>query len=236
MKKMLSLLILISVYLLALAAGFIYGKTSGAAIVPDSTPLPQQSNWVVVRVDDMTVEAPQLVSVWVMLSSLSSGPQVYFKPIFSNEWTNTRSSQLAHKFAVNPNRTLSAQFIEELNRINIPRSGLVILDDKGFQEFTTWFGAPTSNRQTASIRPALWQSTSTGSESHMPLRATEAGSYQHICTVLQTQNRSHSIILRWNDLVPNHFVLLPNLDPFASLWDQLLTSSTGTNCKVISGS
>jgi hypothetical protein len=236
MKKVLSLLILISIYLLALAAGFIYGKTSGANPDPDRTPLPQQSNWVLVRVDDMTVEAPQLVSVWVMLSSLSSGPQVYFKPIFSTEWNNTRNSQLAKKFSVNPNRTLSAQFLDELNRINIPRSGLVILDNKGFQEFATWFSAPTSNRQTAKIYPALWQTSPTGSESHMLLQTSEAESYQHICTVLQTQNRSHSIILRWSDLVPNHIMLLPNLDPFASLWDQLLSPTTGANCKVIPGS
>jgi hypothetical protein len=226
MKKKLTRMFLLSIYVLAVAAGYVYAKTSGIKTDAVNTPVSQQFNWVLVRVDDMTAESPRLVSVWVMLSSLSSGPQVFFKPIYSTEINNARSSELARKFAVNSDRTLSSQFLNELNRINISRSGLVILDDKGFQEFTTWFSALYNRRQTAGISSALWQPTAAGSETQ---------SYQHICEVLQAQNQERHIDLRWKDLIPNHIELLPNLDPFASLWDQLLSSSTPANCKILSG-
>jgi hypothetical protein len=227
MKKRILLIIFTCIYAIAVAAGFLYAKVRSASAEPVSTPMPFQSNWVLVRIDDMTSETPHLVSVWVMLSSFSSAPQVFFKPIFSSESKNSPTSELARKFAVNQDRALNSQFLAELNKLNIQRSGLVILDDEGFRNFTAWFNPPASNRQISGVSPVLLHTTSFSN--------SEAQSYLRICAVLQAEKRGQPVILRWQDLPPNHFILHPNLDPFVNLWNRLLSSTTAANCTVIPG-
>jgi hypothetical protein len=224
MKKKLLLIALTGLYVFTMAAGFLFARTFGAKANSVPTTAPAQSNWVLIRVDDMAIETPHLVSVWLMLSSMTAEPQVYFKPIYSSDWTNAQNIALAQKFSVNPDRSFSARFLNELNRLDIPRSGLVILDNEGFKEFSALFDTPTSLQVNPGERLAL---------RHAVLDGSESQSYQNMCATLQSENRLTAAALRWKDLKSDHFLPHPTLTPFTNLWENLVFSEFTPHCRVL---
>lgn len=228
MKKKLALILFLSVYLLTLTGGFIYAKSTAPLVEPTPMPIPQpqQTNWILVRIDDMTSETPRLVSVWVMLTTLSPEPFVYFKPVYSIDWNNASKSALSLSFSVNDNRTLNPAFLDELTRLNIQHTGLVLMDNEGFKNFSAWFTAPTTQGY-PTTRPVTWQQVT-------PL-SPEVQSYQQICTAMQSSRPHEIITLNWQDLSTGHFILHPNVNLFASLWNRLLNANTSANCTVMLG-
>ncbi len=228
MKKKMILVMFLGVYLLTLAGGFVYAKSSSPAPQPTSSPLQPQTSWVLVHIDDLTSANPRLVSIWIMFTSFSPEPHIYFKSIFSTEWKNPQGSPIYQKFSVNSDRNLNPQFLEELNGLNIQRSGLVLLDNEGFQNFTSWFSALSpSSHQNLEINSAGLQSYSLTSE---------VQAYQQICGTLQSHNAGQTIILNWQDLSPYHFIPHPDRTDFVNLWNNLISSSFIKSCKVLPGS
>jgi hypothetical protein len=225
MKKRFSILIFTAIYLVSLSAGFLFAGMKRAAASTPPANESRQANWVLIRVNDMTLEKPQLVSVWVMFLTFSPGPHVFFKPIYSAEMANTSASQLASQFSVSIDRSLSAKFMAELDHMNIKRTGLVILDDDGFQNFTSWFQSPASSTADKSL---LIPSTG-----KTELVSPEAIAYSQVCAALRTNEILNPADLPWKTLVPGHLLPHPSLESLASVWSQVMLSSTPAHCEVI---
>ena len=226
MKKRLTALIFCAIYLVSLTAGFISAGFNRADASTPSAAESRQANWILIRVNDMTLEKPQLVSVWAMFLTFSPGPHLFFKPIYSSEWANAASSTLASKFSVAIDRTISSKFIAEIDRLNIRRTGMVILDDDGFQNFTAWFKNSNDNVKVDNS----WLIPTTG-KSHS--KSPEITAYSQVCAALEDNESLNPADLPWKKLVPNHLLPHPNLESLAELWGQVMLSSTPTHCEVI---
>lgn len=227
MKKRLTALIFCAIYLVSLTTGFVFaGVNRAAASTPSAAEL-RQANWILIRVNDMTLEKPQLVSVWAMFLTFSPGPHIFFKPIYSSDWVNAASSTLATKFSVSSiDRTLSSKFIAEIDRLNIRRTGLVILDDDGFQNFTSWFQPNNSDSKVDSS----WLIPTTG---NTVSKNSEMLAYNQVCAALEMNEQLNPADIAWNKVVPNHILPHPNLESLAELWSQVMLSSTPAHCEVI---
>jgi hypothetical protein len=224
MTKKLTVPFFVAVYLISLAAGFGFaGIRKANAITPASTPN-RQSAWIMVRVDDMTVEQPRLVSVWAMFLTFSPGPQVFFKPLYSNEASLNKYAKLEKAFSVAADRTISRDFIEELNRLVTYQSGMVLLDDIGFKSFTSWFTRPIT---TSEARPFVPQ---TGS--FQPI-GEEAKDYSQICRSLEKPIRPDLDSLPWRNMFPNHILAYPTLQGLINVWERLIISDLDAHCEVI---
>jgi hypothetical protein len=226
MKKKYSLLIFIAIYAASLIAGFGFSGFQRAEV---GTPTPdgaRQSNWVLVRVNDMSLASPQLVSIWGMFLSFTPGPQVFFKPIYTQDTTSAPALKLAGLFNVNADRTISSDFIQELDHLNIQRAGMVILDDTGFQSFTAWFNSTPAAVQTDLLVPATgW--------APILKESPEIQTYHRICTSLQAPNSARSQRLDWHAMVPNHILPQPDLKSLAGLWERILASNMPAHCEVM---
>ncbi len=224
MTKKLTLPFFVAIYLLSLTAGFGFaGIRKANAVAPALSPN-RQSIWIMVRVDDMTLEQPRLVSVWAMFLTFSSGPQVFFKPLYSNEARTNIYPDLQKVFNVSADRTVSSAFIKELDQIISNPSGMVILDDIGFKSFTSWFKPPSI---VSEMRPFVPQ---TGSGQ---IIAGETNDYKQICLSLENTLRPSLANLPWKSMFPNHILAYPGLQSLTNLWERLVLSDQNAHCEVI---
>ena len=208
-------------YLTALGIGIFSAAARPPAALPPAESEPRQFNWVIVRVDELTRENPQLVSVWGVFLSFAPGPQLYFKPIYESDISPARSN-LAKFFAVNPDRSLSEKFLSEIDHLNINRAGLVILDNEGYSKFVSWFNSPVEPTR----KPA-------GSATQPAGSSAEVRSYRQICTSLQTPDPARTRGLAWKSIFPDHLLSHPSLESLTITWERVFNSSVTPQCEVL---
>lgn len=226
MKNKLVLIIFVIVYLISLVAGFGFAEIRQAnAIAPTTTPT-KQSSWILVRLDNLTVEQPRLISVWAMFLTYSPGPQVFFKPLFSIDAKTNKYPELEKVFSVSTDRTVSYDFIQELNKLIPHQSGLLILDNTGYETFTNWFlsSSPALELQPSDLGTSLVYSKKLNGETE---------DYNRICFALSNENHPALANLPWWELLPDHLVAHPTLQNLANLWEKLIHSGFKTHCEVI---
>lgn len=221
MKKRLPYILISAIYILSLGLGFGFAGLRQVNAKSFQEADPRQANWIVVRVDDMQVEQPQLVSIWGLFLTFSPGPQLYFKPFYSFDVISDPKSEFARLFSVTPDRELSISFLKSLDRLNIHRSGLVILDNEGFQKFSEWFSQPPDAAQ---IFIPVVETAASG--------ALEFKAYQKICTSLKSTNAVRSRELPLQSLSPLHLLSHPSLESFMNLWGRVVDSNITPHCDV----
>lgn len=227
MKKKLPILVFIVVYLVAMVAGFSFAGIRQASAETQRGVEILQDNWILIRVDDMTLEHPQLVSVWAMFLSFSPGPNIFFKPIYTSDLKQSAYSSLSDLFTVTADRAISDKFIQELDRLNFRRSGLVILDDLGFQSFTSWFNSSLTASGTIPFVP------NTGKGQTLAM-SPEVQSYNAICSAL-VEKSPRTQALAWQSLYPNHVLPHPSLESLGNMWQRIITVNEEARCEVITG-
>ncbi|MDO8971377.1 MAG: hypothetical protein Q7U74_11860, partial [Saprospiraceae bacterium] len=79
MIKRHSAIILGVIFLVSWAAGFVFAGVNRGITSTPSAEESRQANWILIRVNDLTLENPQLVSVWGMFLTFSPGPHMFFK-------------------------------------------------------------------------------------------------------------------------------------------------------------
>jgi hypothetical protein len=226
MKNKLTIIILSAIYLVSLVIGYSVAGLRKANNNPSTNT--HQDNWILVRVDDMTIDHPQLVSVWVMLVSYGPGPQIFFKPLYTSDSTSPEAIALGRLFSVSANRQISTKFYQALDQLNIQRSGLVILDNEGFNAIVTWLGgSPVSAQANASalIIPIT---------SNLPI--LESPAYHEVCVNLRETVSVSLDRLHWQTVIPNHLMPYPGLDILAETVSKILNSPSPTHCEVLPAS
>lgn len=223
MKKRVFLILALGFYGFSVASGFIYASWQKAVANSPEQPNTRQINWAVVRVNDMTEEKPELLSIWAILLTYSPKTQVFFKPIFSFESSDQIALNLAKRFEVLPDRNLSPTFLAELDLVLLPRSGLIIIDNKGFEEFSTWFISQQSE---------FFAQSNSSSQSDLP--KNEVNFFRQICANLPLVNTRWLNGLPWQQLTPEHLLVHPGTDKLDEIWTQFIRSVEPVSCEIIS--
>lgn len=224
MTKKFTLKFFIVIYLVSLIAGFGFAGISQANAITQTSTMPRQSAWILVRVDDMTIEQPDLISVWAMFLTFSPNPQVFFKPLFSNDASDQKNPNLGTVFGVSSDRTVSLEFIQELDRLISHQSGMVIVDNTGFEGFTSWFTPPTTAGEIRPFVPHTGSANTFGGETRQ---------YYQICETLEASSHPSLVSLPWKNLLPNHLLAYPSMLSLTKVWEQLYISDIETHCEVI---
>jgi hypothetical protein len=223
MKNRTLYLIFCAIYVISFGFGYAFSGLRQANAKSDLSFDPRQANWILVHVDDMTVEQPKLVSVWGLFITFTPGPQLYFKPFYSADLVYEKPPKIAQQFAVKEDRALAEGFLQAIDDLNIRRSGLAILDNEGFNQFTHWFQQPF---ELASPLVPL-----TG-----PVQANvrEENAFQDICLTIKSPSLARPVELPWHTLYPIHLISQPSLDSLIDLWSRVVDSNIPPHCEVIS--
>jgi hypothetical protein len=156
--------------------------------------------------------------------TFSPEPQIFFKPLYSSSTASTNKyPTLGKVFSVASDRSISYEFMKELNRLVTYQSGVVILDDLGFKSFTSWF----SPRVTNLVPRLLVPQTSSNPEEG------ETGVYKQICSSLENTIHPSFANLPWKELFPNHLLAYPTLQGLTRVWERLILSDQSAHCEVI---
>ena len=172
-----------------------------------------QNNYLVIHIDDRTLDKPKLISIWAAFVNQSDSLQLMFVPLFPA--TNPEiHDKIANSFKVNQDKTLNATFINQVNKaFEIKTSGYLLADDAATVSSIQWLtGASTTLASTPAVTDM--------DKNH--IRSSEGASYQQFCQILSAgSGNAYVSAINWNNLLPDHFYTDLPFETLALVQDQI---------------
>ena len=220
---------------LVLLSGFIYlgfylTETYLLPVINDPTPnekplsLDYQRAILVVQIDDMTAQNPNLLSMWVFFISNADSSQIIIKSIYPTVTDAPQTTPLARSFSVSRQNQLSKSFLHEVAKLKIPYNNIIILDQSAFKTIAEWITAHAIN-----LSPILPQTIDDAQNSLVQ----DAAVLNEICRFLPGETSSRGPAPAWNSLISSHFSSDFSFDDMILLWDLLTSDQTSLQCEVI---
>lgn len=233
MKKSV-ILIIVLVFIVCAYFGF----KAAAKILPDNdattisnqtsedTAATLQNNYLLIHVNDLTLDEPELISAWVAFIYQSTPPQLMFIQVYPST-NNEIDDRLAQAFSLNSAKELNTRFIKQYNAsFQTQNSGYILIDNIGAGYSNQWlFGQETPVTSTAAVTD----------EEKSALHVSEQSSFQQFCQLTSTgAANSYFSAVNWTLLLPDHFSTDIPFATIAITTDQIAFASSPIQCKVLS--
>ncbi len=231
MKKVVFLLVIV-IFIVSAVLGFQAAARFSTAQSSQSQsneglPLPSaQTNYLLIHVNDLSSDQPQLVSLWGLFVFYSNPPQVMLIPLFPT-YDDALSTTLESTFKISKERQISSRFITEIEKsyqINI--AGYIAVDNIGLSLFNKWIIG--DDTQVSAVTPR------TDDEKQIVLN----NSHQFFTTACAQFSRSgvkHFIDqIHWTDLLPSHFLTNFSFESLALAADYFISAGEIDQCTVLS--
>mgnify|MGYP000968908717 FL=1 len=189
------------------------------------TQVPQQ-NYLLIHVTDMTVEKPELISVWAVFIYQTTPPQFMFVPLFPS-YDAAVQRRLDRKFSLTKDLQPSSWFLSQVEKsYDMQVSGYILSDNAGVGYAGQWLtGQVTAN---ASV-PAV-----SDNEKHL-MRLTGQTAYQQVCALFSTNTANNFFsAIDWTLLLPSHFSTDLTFDTISLTTNQVIRASSPVQCEVLS--
>lgn len=231
MKKAVFLLVIV-IFIASAVLGFqaaarLSSGQSSQTQLNQSLPVPStQTNYLLVHVNDLSVDNPQLVSVWGLFVFYSNPPQVMLIPLFPT-YDETRSTALGSAFKISKDGQVSSRFIDEIEKVyEISTVGYVIVDNKGLSSFNKWITG--DEIQISAVTPQ------TADEKHIVLYNSQQF-FSTACAQFSRSGVTRFIDqIRWTDLLPSHFSTNLSFESLALAADYFTAAGEIDQCTVLS--
>jgi hypothetical protein len=201
------------------------GITAGQQDSKQPTPILQQ-NFLLVHVDDLNTNDPELISAWVVFVYQSDPPQMMFVPLYPSLTVDIHD-RLKRTFSLNSDNTLNSQFISQVKKsFDIQISGYILSDDVGIGYSNQWLTGQTTTPV------STYANTD---EEKLAVRTAGQTVYQQFCQLLSTgASKSYFSAVNWTLLLPDHFSTDIPFETIALSTDKITNAST-IQCDVFSG-
>ncbi len=185
-----------------------------------------QTNYLLVHVNDLSIEKPQLVSIWGLFVLYSSPPQVMLIPLFPT-YNEATSTTLESTFRKSKEGQISSRFITEIEKsYQISTSGYIIVDNIGLSFFNKWLTG--DEIQISAVTPH------TSDEKHIVLYNGQQF-FTTACEQFSRTGVKHLIDqIRWADLLPSHFSTNLSFESLALAEDYFNSAGEIDQCTVLS--
>lgn len=199
---------------------------SEKAIVSANSPAASQKNFVFIHVNDLTLEQPELISVWVGFVNETSPPQFMFLPIFPalNAEIHDRVNQ---NFELDARKKVTQRFLKQLqSSFDFIINGYILSDDTGVSYSNQWITGVQS--------PATSIAAATDEEKHALLLSGQT-SWQQFCQLVSAGTaNSYFSAINWTLLLPHHFSTDLAFESITLLTDQIVYAASAVQCEVLS--
>lgn len=185
-----------------------------------------QQNFLLVRVDDLSSDSPQLIEAWAVFTAYSDPPQIMFMPLYPT-YDGQKNKTLETAFGIGSNGMLTSRLRETISKqYNFSLNGQIVIDSTGFEGLAGWLGI--SGLQVSSIPP------SSEEDVHTTLLASQYF-LQNVCAQLQGgQAMTQFNNIQWSRLLPAHFQTDLSFEHLMASWDRILHGSAPQQCTVLS--
>jgi hypothetical protein len=228
MKKFFVILVLLVIFVTCAVFGFSSARSTWKTIsdspartsaATTSNPHDGQHNILVIRVNDLESSNPVLLSAWIFFITYSDPPNMTMKILFPSSKPDT----LSGSFSIDRNGRLSSRFEKEVEKLNFPWDGYLIMDDQGFQKFSEWI-----LNQPVAIAPHDIRNPPDGFE----VFVYDSRQLTALCQNLQGASQRQNM-LQWREIVPSHFRSNLAFENLILFWDYLTQSGNPPYCEVI---
>ena len=222
MRKTTSILLTILTFGLAIATGYFLASLTADKTGPTppssettETPPAKQNNLLVIQVDDLSLDQPNLKAVWLASYFISANQSVL---TFTSLFPSTDASiagNYSTTFAIKPDGTLSRRFLTAVSAANITSDGYLVIDSAGSTLVETWLkaqGVPIFT--SASSAQTLIENTC---------------GYLNAKGTLATDNTTR---FDWEQF-DAHFHTDLSLDKLLASWDSLFENTHLVRCELI---
>ena len=202
----------------------LYSSTAISA-PPSNTGLIQQRNLLLIHVDSLESDKPQLVSMWAIFFYPAESSNITFKQLYpSGNGINDQDITFSEQFQISDDGELNAKTIRALNKYDIDWSGYILMDTRSMLHLTNWLQIqmlPESIEQAIQNPGAIIQI------------ADEQQWFDQICTQLESEDLENLNYLPWNEIIPVHMHTNLYFDDMVTLWDDLARSDFAPHCEVL---
>lgn len=175
----------------------------------------RQQNLFLIHVDRLKSPDSALISVWIIFLYYADTPSMMFKPLITAEDPGSRDPRLIDAFQINPDGTLSDEFVARLkSTYNVQVDGYLLLDDQALISFASRFPeAPLG--------------------SHPAPTSGEQSILYNLCSYLQLPEARDGVELPWSEVLPDHFDTDLNFSSFMSNWLRLTQGANPPLCEIV---
>jgi len=208
---------LIGLYLAEIVPGkgSITGQSSNQ---PLSTPASRfQHNILIIHVDDLQAQSPQLVSIWGLIVYFPD-PKLIFQRVYPLDMLE--NDKIEASFALSAGKVPNATFLKTLNKsLNIVWDNYILMDTQAGDHLSAWSGGPVLSGAEA------------GQEQ---LITVEGDAVRKLCEKFASQRPGSRDPFDWQSMIPDHFLTNIPFDFGLLSIDRLSQGDTPIKCDIYS--
>jgi len=195
-------------------------------IIETSQKSPVQSNYLLVLVNDLTADKPQLISLWGVLNYPSNPPQVVFLPLSPTASTET-NREISLAFDLANKKKIPARSIGKLEDVvDLAFDGYFVTDNAGLLRFAAY-----ANLETLEI----YNMPAESSESIISMENSINSFFTAVCGFFKTgASNSFFSKIEWSQLLPDRFSTDLSFEELMLMIDRIHNSASLTTCEVLS--
>lgn len=199
---------------------------SEQAVVSANSPAPSQKNYAFIHVNDMTLEQPELISVWVGFVNESSPPQFMFLPIYPTTNADIHD-RVKETFALDADHKVNQRFLKQLqSSYDFKLNGYLLTDDTGVHYSNLWITGVDS--------PVVSAAAVTDEEKQALLLSGQTA-WQQFCQLVSTGTaNTYFSAINWTLLLPDHFSTDLDFASITLLTDQIVHAASAVQCEILS--
>ncbi|MHB0923235.1 MAG: hypothetical protein ACYC3H_04650 [Bellilinea sp.] len=178
------------------------------------TPVSQfQNNYLVIHVDDLTADAPQLISVWGLIAYFPE-PKLIFQALYP--LATATNADIQSRYALSSQKVPDPVFLRTLEQVNqITWDNYILLDNLAFDQLGLFvYGGGLSIESVTNPLPA--------EQSYM----------QTLCDTFSIQGRNFLEGFQWKEIIPDHFRSNVSMDFGLVNIDRLLSPGLQVRCEI----
>ncbi len=216
----------VGIFLVGSGLGFGFGNEFKALAAHNARPVAPagQMNFILVRINDRTLDKPELITVWGIFINRSQFPSMIMKQIYPDVGSN-ESSEIGQSFSLTPDKQPAADFADALNRLDLPSAQVIVIDNDLLPDWISALAGPSilenSPFPASSMNLALAQQV----DQQLLIRACATIDRRSQPTALETSNSSEGRVLS-NTLTSSDIL---------QQWKGLVTSLHFASCEALVG-
>jgi hypothetical protein len=175
------------------------------------------STYLLLEVDDLTLESPKLFSIWFIHINNEGKPSLGFTPVVTNDQKDSDDIKLLQDFPLDSNNLPSREFLKVIASKGFTTNNFVIVDQTSISAFINWFSAKELLEPTILTDHTMVQYGQV-------LRA--------FCATLASPSERGIVDFPWSNIIPGHFYSSNNLNTVIENFGFLVSPNT-PKCEMV---
>lgn len=184
-------------------------------------------NLIIVDVDDLTKQTPNLLSVWGIFLNIdqNNSMEIAYKPLYPVPGSLDVNGKIDNLFSLDPQNGLSAQFLQYLaDTYSFPWDNYIVLDLRAVTILSDWITGMPSDIQSDKPRNVREEQALVNEQETLLL---------DICQSLTQENLQGKSQLNWQKIIPAHFLTNQSERTLLDNWALIIKSAKPTKCKIL---